>query len=199
METLHIVVEFNITKKQTLLALMLFFVVWHPGLLGSETLTLTTYYPAPYGGYASLLTTGQTLLARDNGTVALGTTTPDGTVKLHVNGLVKIEGGNPGAGKILTSDATGIAAWGESGLACTWQNYTNGNTTGCTAAGYTGAWAVLLARTTSDWDPEPLAQALLAPYSPPSYYPLPSGSVVPASPGRMIPEDGQMLCCKLAP
>jgi hypothetical protein len=33
---------------------------------------LTTYYPAPYGGYAGLLTTGQTLLARDGGNVGIG-------------------------------------------------------------------------------------------------------------------------------
>ncbi len=31
--------------------------------------------------------------------------------KLEVTGTVKIEGGTPGAGKILTSDATGLASW----------------------------------------------------------------------------------------
>lgn len=40
--------------------------------LGSETLTLVTYYPAPYGGYASILTTGRTLLARDGNNVVIG-------------------------------------------------------------------------------------------------------------------------------
>lgn len=44
--------------------------------MGAETFTMTTYYPAPYGGYASLLTTGQTLLARDGGKVGIGTSNP---------------------------------------------------------------------------------------------------------------------------
>jgi len=51
----------------------------------SETLNITTYYPAPYGGYVSLLTTNNTYLARDNGgSVGIGTTTPG--QKLDVNG-----------------------------------------------------------------------------------------------------------------
>lgn len=44
--------------------------------LGSETLTLTTYYPAPYGAYAAMLTTQQTLLARDGGSVGIGVRRP---------------------------------------------------------------------------------------------------------------------------
>lgn len=38
-----------------------------------------------------------------------GTASPGAT--LEVNGTVKIAGGSPGAGKILTSDATGVANW----------------------------------------------------------------------------------------
>lgn len=41
--------------------------------------------------------------------VGIGTVTP--WAKLEVAGQVKITGGAPGAGKILTSDATGLAAW----------------------------------------------------------------------------------------
>lgn len=44
-----------------------------------------------------------------NGNVGIGTSTPSS--KLEVNGQLKISGGNPGNGKILTSDATGIATW----------------------------------------------------------------------------------------
>ncbi|OGR46196.1 MAG: hypothetical protein A2X40_06830 [Elusimicrobia bacterium GWC2_65_9] len=36
------------------------------GDLASENVTLTTYYPAPSGVYTQMVTTGQTLLARDN-------------------------------------------------------------------------------------------------------------------------------------
>lgn len=41
--------------------------------------------------------------------VGIGTTTP--STKLEVSGQVKITGGTPGAGKILTSDAGGLASW----------------------------------------------------------------------------------------
>ena len=44
-----------------------------------------------------------------SGNVGIGTTTPG--AKLEVAGLLKITGGTPGAGKVLTSDATGLASW----------------------------------------------------------------------------------------
>ncbi len=43
------------------------------------------------------------------GNVGIGTTTP--STKLEVNGQVKITGGAPGNGKVLTSDASGLASW----------------------------------------------------------------------------------------
>ena len=43
------------------------------------------------------------------GNVGIGTISP--TAKLEVAGQVKISGGTPGAGKVLTSDATGLATW----------------------------------------------------------------------------------------
>ena len=48
-------------------AILLVFLAWHPSMLQSESMTLTTYYPAPYAGYASLLTTGNTYLATNSG------------------------------------------------------------------------------------------------------------------------------------
>ncbi len=45
----------------------------------------------------------------NNGDVGVGTASP-GT-KLEVAGQVKITGGSPGAGKVLTSDAVGLATW----------------------------------------------------------------------------------------
>lgn len=44
-----------------------------------------------------------------NGNVGIGVNAP--TAKLEVNGSVKITDGNQGAGKVLTSDATGVATW----------------------------------------------------------------------------------------
>jgi ribosomal protein S6E (S10) len=43
------------------------------------------------------------------GNVGIGTATPG--AKLEVAGQVKITGGTPGAGKVLTSDAAGLATW----------------------------------------------------------------------------------------
>lgn len=43
------------------------------------------------------------------GDIGIGTTSPG--AKLEVNGQVKIAGGSPGAGKVLTSDANGLATW----------------------------------------------------------------------------------------
>lgn len=47
--------------------------------------------------------------ANDN----VGIGTPQPTAKLEVNGQIKITGGGPGAGKVLISDASGLASWGE--------------------------------------------------------------------------------------
>src|SRR3989338_6133209 len=78
-----------------------------------ETITITTYYPAPYGSYAELSTTGNTYLATEGGRVGIGTMTPD--AKLEVNGQVKITGGSPGDDKVLTSDNNGMASWQKGG------------------------------------------------------------------------------------
>jgi hypothetical protein len=43
------------------------------------------------------------------GNVGIGVTDP--TAKLDVNGQVRIRGGSPGAGKVLTSDAIGTGSW----------------------------------------------------------------------------------------
>jgi len=96
-----ITLQLQLTRRKALLLLTAFFLCWRPGFLGSESLTLTTYYPAPYGGYASLLTTGQTILARDGGSVGIGIAAP--VQKLHVNGNIQADrikfpgvGGNSG-------------------------------------------------------------------------------------------------------
>lgn len=91
METTELNIRISFSRKSVLSLLVLFFLCWHPGFIASENLVLTTYYPAPYGGYVNILTTGRTLLARD-GTVAggsivgIGTNNPDPGSKVHIAG-----------------------------------------------------------------------------------------------------------------
>ncbi len=54
--------------------------------LGSENVTLTTYYPAPSGVYTQMITTGNTWLARENGNVVIGTNNL--AARLDVTGTV---------------------------------------------------------------------------------------------------------------
>jgi hypothetical protein len=72
-----------------------------------------TYEGAGYGlvqafNYANS-TARDLSLQVNGGNVGVGTSTPG--AKLEVAGQVKITGGTPGAGKVLTSDATGLASW----------------------------------------------------------------------------------------
>jgi hypothetical protein len=61
-------------------------------------------------GTKQITTGGITPLAlMPGGNVGIGTTSPG--AKLEVAGQVKITGGTPGAGKVLTSDVAGLATW----------------------------------------------------------------------------------------
>ncbi|MBK8683881.1 MAG: hypothetical protein IPN26_02235 [Bacteroidetes bacterium] len=43
------------------------------------------------------------------GNIGVGTTTP--TTRLDVNGQIRIQGGAPGNGKVLMSNASGVGTW----------------------------------------------------------------------------------------
>lgn len=106
--------QLQLTRRKAWLLITAFFICWRPGFLGSETLTLTTYYPAPFGGYTSLLTTGKTLLARDSNMVGIGLATPlnklhiqgtgGGTVDLRVNGRIQTGDGSAAGGMWLSQN-----------------------------------------------------------------------------------------------
>lgn len=92
-------ISLAISRRTALFILAALFLTWRPGYLGSETLTLTTYYPAPYGGYAGLLTTGgtagapvNTLLVRDAGNVGIGTANPTGKLDIAGGGIEMDDG-----------------------------------------------------------------------------------------------------------
>ncbi|MBI5630736.1 MAG: hypothetical protein HY921_07625 [Elusimicrobia bacterium] len=71
--------------------------------LGSESVTLTTYYPAPSGVYAQMITTNNTFLARDGGSVGVGTASP--AQKLDVSGAIRMN--QAGVGALLSGAASG--------------------------------------------------------------------------------------------
>jgi hypothetical protein len=82
------------------------------GLVFNGGLSMTNYY----GNYISAPTGSGTITNKyalvteaGAGNVGIGTTAPSSA--LEVAGQVKITGGVPGAGKVLTSDAAGLASW----------------------------------------------------------------------------------------
>lgn len=61
------------------------------------------------GNGANSLNRSDALVILKNGNTGIGTSTPSSM--LEVAGQVKITGGTPGANKVLTSDAAGLASW----------------------------------------------------------------------------------------
>ncbi|MDO9185145.1 MAG: tail fiber domain-containing protein [Bacteroidia bacterium] len=60
-----------------------------------------------YSGITAAPTNGAII----EGTVGIGTSSPDPAAILDLSGQIKITGGNPGTNKVLTSDAAGLATW----------------------------------------------------------------------------------------
>lgn len=86
--------ELRLTRPQAIAALTMALMTWYAPELGSENVVLTTYYPAPSGIYTRMITTNETLLARDGGNVAVGSAV--GGAKFSVmNGNVGVGTTNP--------------------------------------------------------------------------------------------------------
>lgn len=91
--------------------------------LSSESVTLTTYYPAPSGVYQQMITTGKTHLARDGNDVHVFVNAPGGSeMKMYAH---KITGGPTtaasitAAGDFATKAYVDAAAGGPTGWTCT--------------------------------------------------------------------------------
>ncbi len=76
------------------------------GDLNSESVTLSTYYPAPSGVYTQMITTGNTFLARDGGSVGIGTTAPGQKLSVVGNAYVS---GRVGVGVPAPTQALDVA------------------------------------------------------------------------------------------
>jgi hypothetical protein len=98
----EIVIRFDVRVGKKLLTAALVPALMLAGVpeLGSESVTLSTYYPAPSGVYTNMITTSNTYLARDGGNLGVGTSSPSS--KLHVNGTTTLGGAT-------TISASGVA------------------------------------------------------------------------------------------
>ena len=116
--------------------------------LACESVTLTTYYPAPSGVYAQMITTGNTYLARDaaasGGKVGIGTFNPQGLLDIEGTGGIVLNAGNVGIGTASAAHAltvNGGVQLGDDGSACPGLNegtlkWHDGALWDCTAAGW---------------------------------------------------------------
>lgn len=87
--TKDIVLQFKLSNKQIFFILALALLIWRPGLLSSDTMTMTTYYPAPYGGYVKLLATGDSYLARDAGAAYVGKSGTASNLTVYGNEVIE--------------------------------------------------------------------------------------------------------------
>ncbi|MFH1726729.1 MAG: hypothetical protein ABII00_19140 [Elusimicrobiota bacterium] len=104
----RITVLIRFRKRQAVAALVAALVCLLPVKLATQQarqqMSLTTYYPAPFGVYQQLQVETETYLAYISGRVGIGTQTPASSFKLEVNGGTLIQG---------DADVTGRAAVGQ--------------------------------------------------------------------------------------
>lgn len=102
----------SIGRREVVAGLSLFLVLYLPMYLTSESMTMTTYYPAPYGVYNDLRAADSVMLGYGGGTAAVGigaTTAPGVGERLLVTGNSRMVGNltlQTGAGTVAMSPQT---------------------------------------------------------------------------------------------
>lgn len=78
-------------KHINIIGIVVFFIfVLFSLSFAEETMTITTYYPSPYGSYNQLTTTGNTYLATSSGSrVGIGTSSPSYQLQLSTDSAAK--------------------------------------------------------------------------------------------------------------
>jgi len=77
----------------------------------AEDITITTYYPSPYGSYNQLQANSLGVGDNNNSGSLDSGDVPATAGDVWIKGQITIAGGSPGDKKVLTSDATGLANW----------------------------------------------------------------------------------------
>ncbi len=102
MSNIRVQLDFTVPGTPFRLAAAAGLLILLSGELGSENVTLTSYYPAPSGVYTQMITTNNSYIARDGGVLDVGTTAglPAGTKMAVMGGSVGI--GTTSPGKMLS-------------------------------------------------------------------------------------------------
>jgi len=74
------------TKLSRNILLIFSVLVLFASIVFAEDITITTYYPSPYGSYNQLTTQSNTYLATTSGTVGIGTTVPAAKLDVFASG-----------------------------------------------------------------------------------------------------------------
>lgn len=111
----HVHLDLSVPRRTLTILLASAILITVTPEIGSENVTLSTYYPAPSGVYNKMITTGDAYLATLAGrSVGIGTTSP--AAKLHVVGEVRAQGTGP---FFSGYDGTGVKRFGINNTAST--------------------------------------------------------------------------------
>lgn len=99
-------IRIRVGRRELIGALAAFLALYLPLDLQTESMTLTTFYPAPYGVYQQLRSTGNTYLAYGAATnkLAVGATSVAVGDKMRVVGNLRVEGQNWTKGQFYIED-----------------------------------------------------------------------------------------------